>query len=60
VQGFFVGDFSHRSAEAHVALAAWLKEGLLVIDEHIEEGIETQFLPFYGSCLARTMGMPLR
>jgi NADPH-dependent curcumin reductase CurA len=40
VQGFFVGDFSHRSAEAHVALAAWLKDGLLVIDEHIEEGIE--------------------
>src|SRR5258708_10146609 len=46
VQGFFVGDCSHRSAEAHVALAAWLKEGLLVIDDHIEELIEN-YVPVF-------------
>src|SRR5258708_31814269 len=33
MQGLFWGDFFHRSAEAHVALVDWLKDGLLVIDE---------------------------
>jgi NADPH-dependent curcumin reductase CurA len=40
IQGLFLGDFLHRSAEAHAALAGWIKGGLLVVDEHIEEGIE--------------------
>jgi NADPH-dependent curcumin reductase CurA len=40
MQGLFLGDFLDRSAEAQAALAGWLEEGLLVIDEHIEEGIE--------------------
>jgi NADPH-dependent curcumin reductase CurA len=40
IQGLFTGDFLDRSAEAYAALATWLKNGLLVVDEHIEEGIE--------------------
>ena len=40
IQGLFTGDFLDRFAEAQTALAAWLDKGLLVVDEHIEEGIE--------------------
>ncbi len=40
VEGFFTGDFLPRFAEAQAAMSAWLAEGRLKVDEHVEQGLE--------------------
>jgi NADPH-dependent curcumin reductase CurA len=40
MEGVIVTQFYQRIPEAAAALTGWLKSGELVIDEHIEEGIE--------------------
>ena len=46
IQGIFTGDFLERFGEAQSAMAAWLEQGLLVVDEHVEEGIENALPAF--------------
>jgi NADPH-dependent curcumin reductase CurA len=46
IQGIFTGDFLERFGEAQAAMAAWLERGLLVVDEHVEEGIENALPAF--------------
>lgn len=40
IRGFLVTDFANDFADARAALARWLAEGKLRVDEHIEEGID--------------------
>jgi NADPH-dependent curcumin reductase CurA len=40
MEGIIVTQFFQRIPEAAAALTGWLKSGQLIIDEHIEEGIE--------------------
>ena len=40
VEGFFTGDFLPRFAEAQAAMSAWLAEGRLKVDEHVDQGLE--------------------
>lgn len=40
IEGFILTQYIHRIAEAVPELMAWLREGKLRIDEHIDEGIE--------------------
>jgi len=46
IEGLFTGDFLDRFAEAQDAMAAWLEQGCLVVDEQIEEGIENALPAF--------------
>ena len=40
IEGFFTGDFLPRFAEAQAAMSAWLAEGRLKVDEHVDQGLE--------------------
>jgi NADPH-dependent curcumin reductase CurA len=46
IQGIFTGDFLESFGEAQAAMIGWMQEGLLVVDEHIEEGIENALPTF--------------
>ncbi len=40
ITGLFTGDFLDRFEQTQTVLAAWLEQGLIVVDEHIEMGLE--------------------
>ena len=46
IRGLLVADFVPRFGEGAVAMGHWLKEGKLVFDEHIDEGIENALPAF--------------
>lgn len=46
IRGLLVADYIARFAEAGAEMAAWLQQGRLVADEHIDEGIENSFDAF--------------
>ena len=46
IRGLLVADYIPRFAEGGAAMAAWLREGQLVADEHVDEGIENSFDAF--------------
>jgi len=46
IEGFILTQYAHRIPEAVPELMAWLCEGKLRIDEHIEEGIENALPAF--------------
>lgn len=46
IKGLLVADFVERFVEGAAAIAPWAAEGKIVIDEHIDEGIENCFEAF--------------
>ncbi len=48
VQGFLVGDFSHRASTAEDRLADWMEQGVLSYEETVTEGIEGSVDAFVG------------
>jgi NADPH-dependent curcumin reductase CurA len=46
IEGLFTGDYLDRFAEAQQAMAAWLEQGKIKVDEHIEAGIENAIPAF--------------
>ena len=46
IRGLLVADYVARFGEGGAAMAAWAAEGKLVVDEHIDEGIENAFPAF--------------
>jgi NADPH-dependent curcumin reductase CurA len=40
IRGLYTGDFLDRFGQAQEELAGWLQQGLLVVDEQVEIGIE--------------------
>ena len=46
IEGFIMTQYIHRTGEAVPQLAAWVKEGKLRVDEHIDEGIENALPAF--------------
>ena len=46
IRGLLVRDFLPRFAEGAAAMGAWLKDGSLVFDEHIDEGIDNALPAF--------------
>ncbi len=46
IRGLLVADYIPRFAEGGARMAAWAREGKLVIDEHIDEGIENAYAAF--------------
>lgn len=46
IRGLLVADYIARFAEGGAEMAAWLQQGGLVADEHIDEGIENSFDAF--------------
>jgi NADPH-dependent curcumin reductase CurA len=46
IRGLLVADFVPRFAEGAAAMGQWLREGRLVFDEHIDEGIENALPAF--------------
>lgn len=46
IQGFILTHYIHRFGEALPQLAAWLREGKIRIDEHVDEGIENALPSF--------------
>ncbi len=46
IEGFILTQYIHRFGEAIPDLTAWVKEGKLRVDEHIEEGIENTLPAF--------------
>ena len=46
IQGFILTHYMSRSGQADQDLAAWLQQGKLRVDEHIEEGIENALPAF--------------
>jgi len=46
IEGFILTQYLSRSAEALPQLMAWVKEGKLRMDEHIDEGIENTLSAF--------------
>jgi len=40
MQGFLIFDYKERLAEAHAALAGWLREGKITVREHVLQGPE--------------------
>ena len=41
VEGFIVYDWEHRAAEAHAAIAAWLRAGRITYRETVHQGIQS-------------------
>ena len=46
IRGLLVADYVARFGEGGAAMAGWAAEGRLVVDEHIDEGIENAFPAF--------------
>lgn len=46
MRGLLVADYVDRFAEGAAVMAAWLQQGTLVADEHVDEGIENSFDAF--------------
>ncbi len=46
IQGLLVADYVPRFGEGIVQMAAWMREGELVFDEHIDEGIDNALPAF--------------
>ncbi len=46
ISGFLISDFLPRFAEGATAMAGWLAEGRLRVDEHVDEGIENALPAF--------------
>ena len=46
IRGLLVGDYVHRFAEGAAQMGEWLKDGRLVFDEQIDEGIENALPAF--------------
>jgi NADPH-dependent curcumin reductase CurA len=46
IRGLLVADYVPRFAEGAAAMGQWLREGRLVFDEHIDEGIENALPAF--------------
>ncbi|QLC25403.1 NADP-dependent oxidoreductase [Parasphingopyxis algicola] len=46
IRGLLVADYIERFAEGAAAMGPWAAEGKIVIDEHIDEGIENAFDAF--------------
>ena len=46
IRGLLVADYVPRFGEGGAAMAKWAAEGKLVVDEHIDEGIENAFPAF--------------
>lgn len=46
IRGLLVADYIDRFAEGSAEMAAWLQQGRLIADEHIDEGIENSFDAF--------------
>lgn len=46
ISGFLISDFLPRFAEGGAALAGWLAEGKLRVDEHVDHGIENALPAF--------------
>jgi len=46
IRGLLVADYIPRFAEGGAAMAAWLQQGRLIADEHVDEGIENSFDAF--------------
>jgi NADPH-dependent curcumin reductase CurA len=46
MRGLLVADYIDRFAEGGAEMAAWLQQGRLVADEHVDEGIENSFDAF--------------
>ena len=46
MRGLLVADYIERFAEGGAEMAAWLQQGRLIADEHIDEGIENSFDAF--------------
>lgn len=46
IRGIYTGDFLDRFGQAQEALADWLKQGLLTVDEEVEIGIENAISTF--------------
>ena len=46
IQGFMLKHYTSRTGEANRDMSAWLQQGKLRVDEHIEEGIENALPAF--------------
>jgi Putative NADP-dependent oxidoreductases len=46
MRGLLVADYIERFAEGGAEMTAWLQQGKLVADEHVDEGIENSFDAF--------------
>ena len=46
IRGLLVADYIPRFAEGGAEMAAWLQQGKLIADEHVDEGIENSFDAF--------------
>lgn len=46
IEGFIMTQYAHRIGEAVPELMAWVREGKLRIDEHVEEGIDNALPAF--------------
>lgn len=46
IRGLLVADYIPRFAEGGAEMAAWLQQGKMVADEHVDEGIENSFDAF--------------
>lgn len=59
VEGFLVGDFQQRYAEAMRRMAAWIREGRLKYHEDIAEGIENAPRAFLDMMRGKNLGKQL-
>lgn len=46
IRGLLVADYVSRFPEGAARMAGWLAEGRLVVDEHVEEGLENAYAAF--------------
>ena len=46
IQGLFTGDFLGRFDESQAAMAGWLADGRIVVDEHVEQGLDNALPAF--------------
>ncbi len=46
IRGLLVADYVPRFAEGAAQMAAWAQQGRLIVDEHIDEGIDNAFPAF--------------
>ncbi|MFM2257759.1 MAG: hypothetical protein RIQ28_1606, partial [Pseudomonadota bacterium] len=46
MQGLLVADYVPRFGEGITEMAGWLREGRLVFDEHVDEGIDNALPAF--------------
>ncbi|KPU95109.1 hypothetical protein APR50_06270 [Variovorax paradoxus] len=56
MEGFIVGDWAPRNAEALARLSAWLKEGKLRYAEHAVDGLENAPAAFIGMLKGANLG----